>query len=286
MLRTLARRIPRGRYRLAAAAPSRGQFVSSLATDLGGARFCCDLSEELAREVCVTGVYEPPVSRVIVSMLREGARMVDAGANWGYFSLLAAAAVGSAGQVLALEPDPRQFARLRENLKLNQFTQVVPLERAAADRRGPVTLLGYEDTDSNRGVSRIGGAPDGSGSRAFTVESVAIDDLVSADRAVDLVKIDVEGAEDLVLEGMRAGLSGHRYLAIVLELHPGLLRAKGCEPERLIQTLVGHGYRGWTIDLTPAAYRGAINPRVPIDALLLPIEKWSSMTWPHLFWRC
>lgn len=260
--------------------------MASLATDLGGARFCCDLSEELAREVCLTGAYEPPVSRLVLSVLKEGARVVDAGANWGYFSLLAAAAVGAAGEVMALEPDPRQFALLRQNVELNRFDQVVTLERAAAQGPGRVTLLGYDEAASNHSVSRLRDLNENAlgESQAFTVESVAIDDLIS-DRPVDLVKIDVEGAEDAVLEGMDAGLSAHRYRAIVLELHPSLLRAKASEPERLIHKLVRYGYQGWTIDLTPTAYRRAISPRLSIESLLLPIEDWSSMTWPHLFWR-
>lgn len=280
--------MPRGRYRLAAAAPSHGLFVSSLAGDLGGARFHCDMSDEISREVCLTGLYEPPVSRVIRAHLTAGGCMVDAGANWGYFSLLAAPAVGPAGAVLALEPDPRQFAALRRNIDLNRFDQVTAVPQAAAGRAGRAVLQGYADASANKGVSRLNPtpAPRTDDRRTFTVDCVSIDDLTATRPSVDLVKIDVEGAEDDVLEGMRAGLSSRRYRAIMLEMHPILLRAKSVDPERVMQTLAGYGYHGATIDTSPGAYRRAIDPRLPIDSLLLPLDASTSAAWPHLLWRC
>src|SRR5688500_3774521 len=108
-LRGLLRRLPRGRYRALASAPARGRSTSRVAEEIGGARFDCDLSELLSREVCFTGLYEPPVTRVFQRQLRPGGTAIDVGSNWGYFTLLAAAAVGTSGAVIALEPDPRQF---------------------------------------------------------------------------------------------------------------------------------------------------------------------------------
>ena len=85
---------------------------------------------------------------------------------------------------------------------------------------------------------------------------------------------------------MREGLSARRYRAILLELHPELLRAKRVDPASLVARLRGHGYRGWTIDPSPDAYRRAIDPGVAIDSLLLPLERWVETPWPHLLWLC
>ena len=112
-LRSILRALPRGRYRvLGAVAPTRGRFVAELAADAGGARFACDLGDQISREACMTGLYEPPMTRVMQHHLPAGGTAVDLGANWGYFSLLAAASVGPAGSVLALEPDPAAVRRL------------------------------------------------------------------------------------------------------------------------------------------------------------------------------
>jgi FkbM family methyltransferase len=287
-LRGLLRAVPRGRYRLLQLlAPAHGRALARLADDLGGATFEADLADALSREVCFTGIYEPPISRVLQRHVPPGGVVVDAGANWGYFSLIAAAACGDGGSVTALEPDPRQFAALTRNVALNAFTHVRAIGAAAAAREGTLTLLGYGDTESNRGVSRLAAAVDtpATGPR-FEVAAMTIDAITGAAPVVDLVKIDVEGAEDGVLEGMRQGLMAQRYRAILLELHPPLLRERGVDPDACIRVLQDAGYRGWTIDASPAAYRAAIDPAVPVERLLRPIDEWTRSAWPHLLWLC
>lgn len=287
-LRGLLRRLPRGRYRALASAPDRGRFTARLAAEIGGAMFDCDLSDVLSREVCFTGLYEPPVTRVFQRQLRPGATVMDVGANWGYFTLLAAAAVGPSGTVVSLEPDPRQYDTLARNVEINGFTHVKTVRAAASAHAGRLTLLGYADDEENRGVTRIaeGDEPVPGATRQFEVDSVTIDGLMPPAREVDLVKIDVEGAEDLVLQGMREGLSLHRYRAVLLELHPGLLEARRVDAESCLSLLQQYGYRGWTIDASPGAYRRSINPGRSIEPLLRPLEEWRQTRWPHLLWVC
>ena len=306
VLRGILRGLPRGRYRVMdAVAPSQGRYIAELASDVGGARFACDMSDQISREVCMTGLYEPPMTRVMQHHLRPGGTAVDLGANWGYFTLLAAAAVGPGGAVLALEPDPRHFNALSKNVALNGFGHVSPLQMAASAAEGRVSLVGYDEAETNRGVSRIAGIGDGgsgigdqgsgigdrgsrigSGERHFDVPATSLDILTANRSQVDVVKIDVEGAEDLVLDGMREGLAARRYRAILLELHPQLLRAKGVDPAALVARLRERGYRGWTIDPSTEAYRRAIDPGAGVDSLLLPLGRWAETPWPHLLWLC
>jgi len=232
----------------------------------------------------MTGLYEPPVTRVVQQHLRPGGIVVDVGANWGYFSLLAAATVGDGGTVFALEPDPRQFEALSRNVSANGFRQVTPLQAAASAEEGRLSLVGYDEGQANRGVSRV--ADPSEPGRRFDVRATSVDLLTAACPQVDLVKIDVEGAEDAVLEGMRHGLSARRYRALVLELHPDLLRAKRVDPASCVARMREHGYRGWTIDLGPDAYRRALDPAVDVGSLLRPLERWQDTPWPHLLWLC
>ena len=279
------RRMPRGRYHvLARLAPASGRFIGRLAGELGGARFDCDLADLISREVCFTGLYEPPVTRVFTHYARPGAAIADVGANWGYFTLVGAPAVGPSGSVVALEPDPRQFEALSRNVALNGFAHVQCIEAAASSSDGRVTLAGFADEEANRGVSRI--ADGGQGGPTFDVRAVRLDALLPGPEGIDLVKIDVEGAEDLVLEGMRDGLRSRRYRALILELHPDQLRARGVDPAICLRGLADLGYRGWTIDVSPAAYRRALDPGTPIDDLLRPLDHWRETAWPHLLWLC
>jgi FkbM family methyltransferase len=211
-----------------------------------------------------------------------GGIIVDAGANWGYFSLLAAAAVGGRGAVIALEPDPRHFARLTRNVEMNRFANVSARQAAAASRDGTVTLDGYAEDAENRGVSRI--ADRENIAHRFEVACTTIDRVTASCARVDAVKIDVEGAELDVLEGMRDGLAAKRYASIVLELHPALLREQGIDPAECIDALLGHGYRGWSIDLAADAYRSATAPDRPVEPLLRPLGDWRGSPWPHLLW--
>jgi FkbM family methyltransferase len=282
-MRALLRRSPRGRYRLLAHTPHAGRFIAALASPAGGARFVCDLSDQIAHEAYFSGVYEPPVTRIIRDALPAGGVCVDAGANWGYFTLVAAASTGPSGRVIALEPDPRMFAVLEENVRLNEFRHVMPARAAAAANAGPARLAGFDAGAANRGTSRLGQAP--SNGPLFDVDCVTIDDLTSAFPGVDVVKIDVEGAEDAVLEGMRDGLAARRYKTIVLEVHPAWLRSAGVDPERPVRRLLDAGYGGWTIDVSPASYRRALDHGVAAAELLLPLERWTGAEWPHLLFR-
>jgi FkbM family methyltransferase len=275
--------MPRGRYAIVSRwSPRKGRFVARLAQDIGGAMFDCDLADVIAREVCLTGYYEPPVTRVVQRLATRGGTVIDAGANWGYFSLLAASAVGDRGRVIALEPDPRHFARLTRNIAMNHFTQIAAHQIAAGSGDGMVTLAGYADDAENRGVSRI--ADTASVAHRFDVPCTTIDILTASSARVDVVKIDVEGAEMDALAGMREGLAAARYASIVIELHPVLLREHGIDPAECIQVLLARGYRGWSIDLAPKAYRSAAAPGTPVGGLLRPVDEWRASTWPHLLW--
>jgi FkbM family methyltransferase len=284
LLRDVLRRLPRGQYGLLAIAPSRGQFVARLAGDAGAARFHCDLADQIAKEAFFGGLYEPPVTRVVQRFAAPGATIVDVGANWGYFTLVTAAAVGPAGRVIALEPEPRLHAALEHNVRLNQFQHVTTAAVAASSIEGTLTLAGYRDHDANRGVSRV---IDGSSAErpSYRVAATTIDTVTAGCPRVDLVKIDVEGAEDAVLAGMQVGLSTGRYRAVVLELHPALLRARGVDPDLCLRQLRDAGYAGWTIDCSPGTYRRAASFPIDPATLLKPLDAWQGTTWPHLLWQ-
>ncbi len=149
--------LPAGRYRAIARLGRNPPptFRMRMPPNLGSQWFLCDLRDSIAREVCFTGLYEPQETAVVRAVLKPGMTFVDVGANWGYFTLLAAHLVGHAGRVLSLEPDPRLFQTLSSNLAMNRLSQVRALQLAAADAPGLLSLAGFDESQGNFGLSRI-----------------------------------------------------------------------------------------------------------------------------------
>ncbi len=169
----------------------------------------------------------------------------DVGASVGLMSIHCASRAGN-GQVFAFEPDPENMKRLRRNAALNGLSNVTGIELAVSDKASEVTL--YSDgangaSPSLREQPGRSGAPKGT----ILVRSVTIDAEIVADRlpVPDVMKIDVEGAEILVLRGARrllAGDFGKRPRVVFLELHPLFLPNFGAEADDVRQLLLSTGY--------------------------------------------
>jgi FkbM family methyltransferase len=282
------RRMPIGRYRaIHRLCHGRDQeFVAQMPRELGGCKFHCSLRDNIARSVFFAGCYEAQESAFVRSWLRPGMSFVDVGANWGLFSLMAAKLVGPSGKVMALEPDPRVFFKLKSNIARNQLEQVHAFQVAAADREAELLLAGHDEEDQNSGTSRLvesGGAS----SLTFTVRSRRLDSLLDETglETVDLLKMDVEGAEHLVLAGMKDGLQRFRYRCILLELHtlgPGETRPS---PREITEILLSQGYKGWALDFSFATtLRASYHPLQDFRKFICPLEQSFTDSWPHTVW--
>jgi FkbM family methyltransferase len=188
------------------------------------------------------GVYEPELS-ALVAALQEGDTFLDVGANLGFFSILAARAVGPNGRVFAFEPHPQVRARLTAALALNGVAGRVEVSGGAV---GLVTGERLRLHLSDRGLEFSSLVPHRAPAAAagFTdsieVETVSLDGWF-AEHQVDpaLVKIDVEGAEDLVVGGMVQRLRARPPRRIVCET------MRGSDADRM---LLQHGYRVRPLD--------------------------------------
>lgn len=283
----IIRKLPVGRYRAMNCLPRRlVPFRMPLPAEFGRMAFRCDLRDSISREVCFTGRYEPQETALAKAILKPGMAFVDVGANWGYFTLLAAHRVGPLGRVVSLEPDPRMFAWLRNNLALNGLDHVVTLPVAAAAAEGTTALAGYDETSGNFGLSRLSDHP-GSGP-VFRVASCSLDGLLEglAWPTVDLLKMDIEGAEGLALAGLERSLTRRRIRRILLELHPAQLAEGGQTAWNAIEPLRRAGYRAWRIDHSLTANRRAsYAKRYDAKSLLAPFQAYGALgQWPHLLW--
>lgn len=164
------------------------------------------------------GNLESAVQEALIRHLRRGGVLYDVGANLGFFSLLGAHIAGLAeGRVYAFEAAPDNAEAIRVNAALNAITNVEVMAVAVSDRAGRGRLQVVDDQSWSKLVD-YGEHP--FTERVIEVDLVAIDDLVASGglRPPDVVKIDVEGAELAVLDGMRDTIARHRP-AIICELH-------------------------------------------------------------------
>jgi len=184
-----------------------GMLLSTAHLDLGGAQ----------TYAMVRGVHEPTVQEALRRTLRSGDVFYDIGANIGITGLAAARLVGRGGHVVSVEPEAANVRALHAHMRLNQLCGWLVIEAAATSRSAPVEVIGVEDSLWTR-LASVGEHPHER--RRMIVRGVALDDLVASGEAPppQVIKIDVEGAELDVLEGMGTILAVHRP-ALVVEMH-------------------------------------------------------------------
>jgi FkbM family methyltransferase len=216
----------------------------SLRADVDGLR----LTGSIEHRGYLAGLRDGTIEKLQADTFRAavtpGMTVVDAGAFLGWYSLLAGRAVGPRGCVHAFEPDPGNLRRLRRNITLNQLSlTVTATDKALSDRSGPQELHVVEGEPSQNSLFLA--LPE---SVSRTVECVRLDDYLGGDDSVDVLKIDVEGAEVKVLRGMRNLLTRDRPMTIFVECLPKALEAAGDSPAELGRFLADAGFSISLID--------------------------------------
>lgn len=205
----------------------------------------------------VLGTHEPAVREIIREYVKPGYTVIDVGAHIGYYTLLFARMVGEHGLVIAFEPLEENFLVLQENIKLNNYSNVRVVKSAVAEKSGIATL--YRDEWFALPAASHITSNDRSGLLIYNVSTVSLDEYVKTNKLqrVDFVKIDVEGAEDLVIKGMQMILLRDRRI-LVVEVH-GIMDGS---PSGALVNLERAGYQLWKIEgelgSASAEYRGHV----------------------------
>ena len=236
-------------HRVAAATASLdGPPLERVAHLRTGERISVDIRDLTSSLMYFHGCYEPHVERVFSELVRPGSVVIDGGANLGVYTCRAARLVGRGGEVHAFEPAPLTCARLRHSVALNRFDcKVIVNSLALTETSGRELPLFVGKSPGDHWLSSLRAGHDwGRFTESVNVETVALDDYVARHRIenISVLKLDVEGAEGLALEGARRVLSEVRPEAIIAEL-----TADGITPtQTVIDYLDAFGYRGFLID--------------------------------------
>lgn len=184
--------------------------------------------------VLLDGYWESWLTQFMARRIRAGMTVVDVGANFGYYTLLMADLVGSAGSVYAIEPNPAITPLLGRSIALNGFADRTRLCELAAGKTGsPNAILVVPDHEPKNGAllsASVGTAGDGT---RFEVAVNALDDLIEPGTTIDFIKIDAEGGEEAIIAGMERIFRTSRP-AMVLEFNA----ARYADPAGFLQQLI------------------------------------------------
>lgn len=176
----------------------------------------------------------------IIKNLHSESIFIDIGANIGYYSFLASQKFGNNGKVFCFEPSYREYNRLLKGIQKNNLQNIIPINACLSNISGELLM---DIDESHTGLNKIH-IP---GSTYSTINQVAVfrfDDLQELFqlKKIDLVKIDVEGAEYLVLMGMIETLKKGLIKKVFIEITPSFLYKYGHTKEHIYNFMTNCGF--------------------------------------------
>jgi FkbM family methyltransferase len=199
-----------------------------------GQHLLVDVRDFVGRAAYFFGTLDPKIDWVCRTVLRPGDRCIDIGANVGQVTLLCARAVGPAGHVYSVEPQPAIAGMLRQSLQRNGLSNVTVHECALGEQTGAAWLHVPLDNSGMGSLSEVGC----DSSRVKADVYAANEFLDALPPGIRLVKIDVEGHEEAILAGSGPFLSSSRPDCVVFECRD----TRGFWARRGIQVLVNNHY--------------------------------------------
>jgi len=210
--------------------------------------------------------YEPELL-YLERVLSPGKVFVDAGANFGIYTLLASKIVGEGGRVISFEPSSRVFPVLRRNIALNGFKNVLAFPLALTDKQGLAQLYYH----SAVGCDSLGkDASFEQDAYSEEVETKSLDNVLKCTSVgrVDVIKLDVQGAEELVLRGANEIVTFMRPV-VIFEFFPQGAASLGLSPNGTWDFLEGHGYEFFIVDERGTASRLLSPPPTIVNVLAI-----------------
>ena len=214
-------------------------------------------------------VFEARSTARLRRYVKPGTTVIDVGANIGFFSTLFADWVGADGRVLAVEPEGANIRALKRRLNRHRHgRRVTVIEGVAGERSGTYNLVVNPDHPGDHRLGEVGAPVDG----------WTLDDLVETHNAgpVSFIKIDVQGAEAMVLRGAKRLLQRDKP-TLFIEIDPDALAAMGTSATSLVEMMAELGWRGrvWTRDgpgsaIDAETLTSATKSRGYMDALFAP----------------
>lgn len=219
---------------------------------------------EITRSILMTGLYDPTELHFLRRHLGPGMVFLDGGANLGIYSLVASRCVGPAGRVIGFEPSTREFDRANHHVRINRLENTEIIHAGLSDQPGQVGLKVADD--KHAGHNTLG---------AFVYDATQLDAieqvrLVTIDQVVeerglqrvDLIKLDLEGAETAAIRGATRTI-GRFQPKLLVEFSETSLHAQGSSCVELWRTITDLGYALGSIDNAEGSFTPLDQPHFP-----------------------
>jgi FkbM family methyltransferase len=210
--------------------------------ELDGHTYFLDKSD--SNRMSIRDTYEPLQTYVMKKLIEPKSHVIDLGANIGYYTMLMARSVGPQGKVYAFEPDPGNLALLKKNIGANGYKNIQVETAAVSNQNGRVKLHKEKWNDATPSLWKS------EHTTSFVeVDTIRLDQFFDANpMAIQMIKMDIEGAEGKALEGMEQTIKRSPGLVIVTEFLPTVMERLGTQPLNFLTRLERHGFRLFNID--------------------------------------
>jgi len=199
----------------------------------------------LTPHLLLDGHWEMWITKVLLRELRNGMNVVEIGSNVGYYSLIISSEIGDIGRLFAFEANPDTYQILRDNIEINGFSNRVTLEKKAVTDN--VEKIAFQTLTKNPSGSRI---VEYSKLNQYTeeqkiikVDSTSLDQYFNnKDIQIGLIKMDAEGSEPRIFEGMKNLIINNANITIICEFNLPLISAASVDPQKFLEKIQSYGF--------------------------------------------
>jgi len=203
------------------------------------------LDKDDSMRLSILGIYEPLAVKHFQNSIKPGDTVLDIGAHIGYYTLMAAKRVGKKGKAYAFEPNQDNCALLTKNLKLNNFKNVVLVNKAVSRSSGKVKFFLSNVSTGMHSLIDI----DNKSENIIEIEAVSLNDFFGKKiPTVSIIKMDIEGGEYAALDGMDRLLKKNKHMTILIEFSPYSIIKAEKSPRDFLNLLMSYGFKLYSIE--------------------------------------
>ena len=217
----------------------------------GGGKILCDLRDHVESRIYFFGAYEPIEAYLFCQLIRPDMHIVDAGANIGFYSLLASSRLSTRGKVFSFEPIPSNIEKLKLNIQRSHKPKIKVIEKGLWNKKEVIKFSLAQEFIGNEGsysASRTKGAK-----HSFNCPVEPLDAFIDSEEIpkVDLIKMDIEGAELFALKGAK-NLIQNQLPSILIEINQDACKKFNYNTEKIDKFLLPLGYKIFRIESLPS----------------------------------